>query len=52
MAAINHGAIDRFYTKPWKGAVLRENIREGFRLQAQMHGTVAAAASEAETVKQ
>jgi FixJ family two-component response regulator len=24
MAAINHGAIDRFYTKPWKGAVLRE----------------------------
>jgi diguanylate cyclase (GGDEF)-like protein/PAS domain S-box-containing protein len=38
MAAINHGAIDRFYTKPWKGAVLRENIREGFRLQAQAHG--------------
>jgi diguanylate cyclase (GGDEF)-like protein/PAS domain S-box-containing protein len=39
MAAINHGAIDRFYTKPWKGAVLRENIREGFRLHAQAHGT-------------
>ena len=38
MAAINHGAIDRFYTKPWKGAVLRENIREGFRLHSQMHG--------------
>ncbi|WP_254452041.1 EAL domain-containing protein, partial [Duganella vulcania] len=38
MAAINHGAIDRFYTKPWKGAVLRENIREGFRLHAQVHG--------------
>jgi diguanylate cyclase (GGDEF)-like protein/PAS domain S-box-containing protein len=38
MAAINHGAIDRFYTKPWKGAVLRENIREGFRLHAQAHG--------------
>jgi diguanylate cyclase (GGDEF)-like protein/PAS domain S-box-containing protein len=38
MAAINHGAIDRFYTKPWKGAVLRENIREGFRLHAQLHG--------------
>jgi EAL domain-containing protein (putative c-di-GMP-specific phosphodiesterase class I)/CheY-like chemotaxis protein len=36
MAAINHGAIDRFYTKPWKGAVLRENIREGFRLHSQM----------------
>ena len=39
MAAINHGAIDRFYTKPWKGAVLRENIREGFRLHAQLHGS-------------
>jgi len=38
MAAINHGAIDRFYTKPWKGAVLRENIREGFRLHQQVHG--------------
>jgi len=36
MAAINHGAIDRFYTKPWKGAVLRENIREGFRLHSQL----------------
>jgi diguanylate cyclase (GGDEF)-like protein/PAS domain S-box-containing protein len=39
MAAINHGAIDRFYTKPWKGAVLRENIREGFRLHSQLHGS-------------
>jgi diguanylate cyclase (GGDEF)-like protein/PAS domain S-box-containing protein len=38
MAAINHGAIDRFYTKPWKGAVLRENIREGFRLHGMLHG--------------
>jgi DNA-binding NtrC family response regulator len=38
IAAINHGAIDRFYTKPWKGAVLRENIREGFRLQAMVRG--------------
>ncbi|TWI70119.1 PAS domain S-box-containing protein/diguanylate cyclase (GGDEF)-like protein [Pseudoduganella lurida] len=35
LAAINQGAIDRFYTKPWKGAVLRENIREGFRLHNQ-----------------
>jgi diguanylate cyclase (GGDEF)-like protein/PAS domain S-box-containing protein len=43
MAAINHGAIDRFYTKPWKGAVLRENIREGFRLHAMVHGGVARA---------
>ena len=43
MAAINHGAIDRFYTKPWKGAVLRENIREGFRLHGQMRATQQAA---------
>jgi len=42
MAAINHGAIDRFYTKPWKGAVLRDNIREGFRLHSQLHGPGAA----------
>ncbi|UGQ47881.1 EAL domain-containing protein [Massilia endophytica] len=35
MAAINQGAIDRFYTKPWNGAALRENIREGFRLHRQ-----------------
>ncbi len=39
MAAINHGAVDRFYTKPWKGAVLRENIREGFRLHGQAYGS-------------
>jgi diguanylate cyclase (GGDEF)-like protein/PAS domain S-box-containing protein len=38
MAAINHVAIDRFYTKPWKGAQLRENIREGFKLHAQLYG--------------
>ncbi|MGK5038045.1 EAL domain-containing protein [Janthinobacterium sp. LB3P118] len=44
MAAINRGAIDRFYTKPWKGAVLRENIREGFRLHKLLHGPVKAAA--------
>ncbi len=43
MAAINHGAIDRFYTKPWKGAVLRENIREGFRLHGLLHGGAAVA---------
>ncbi|QBE62305.1 EAL domain-containing protein [Pseudoduganella lutea] len=42
MAAINQGAIDRFYTKPWKGAVLRENIREGFRLYAQSRRAQAA----------
>ena len=44
MAAINRGAVDRFYTKPWKGAVLRENIREGFRLHGRLHGPVQAAA--------
>ncbi|MET3131529.1 diguanylate cyclase (GGDEF)-like protein/PAS domain S-box-containing protein [Oxalobacteraceae bacterium GrIS 1.11] len=38
MAAINRGAVDRFYTKPWKGTVLRENIREGFRLHGLLHG--------------
>ena len=43
MTAINHGAIDRFYTKPWKGAVLRDNIREGFRLHARTHGQLALA---------
>ncbi len=31
MAAVNSGAIDRFYTKPWDGALLRNNIREAFR---------------------
>ncbi|MFZ3286389.1 MAG: EAL domain-containing protein, partial [Telluria sp.] len=43
MAAINHGAVDRFYTKPWTGSVLRENIREGFRLHGLLHRGVAAA---------
>ncbi|MGZ8320032.1 MAG: EAL domain-containing protein [Telluria sp.] len=38
MEAINHGAVDRFYTKPWQGAVLRENIRDGFRMHAQLRG--------------
>jgi diguanylate cyclase (GGDEF)-like protein/PAS domain S-box-containing protein len=42
MAAINQGAIDRFYTKPWKGAILRENIREGFRLHSQARRAQAA----------
>ncbi|HAT31998.1 MAG TPA: sensory box protein/response regulator [Janthinobacterium sp.] len=44
MAAINGGAVDRFYTKPWKGAVLRDNIREGFRLHGLLHGPFAVAA--------
>ncbi len=31
MAAVNCGAVYRFYTKPWNNAVLRENVREAFR---------------------
>jgi DNA-binding NtrC family response regulator len=27
MEAINHGAIDRFYTKPWKGCAARKYTR-------------------------
>ncbi|MHA4870585.1 EAL domain-containing protein [Duganella sp. PWIR1] len=48
IAAINHGAIDRFYTKPWKGAVLRENIREGFRLQALVRGPITSSSEVAQ----
>jgi diguanylate cyclase (GGDEF)-like protein/PAS domain S-box-containing protein len=29
--AVNHGAIYRFYTKPWDNDDLRENLREAFR---------------------
>ncbi|TFW26507.1 EAL domain-containing protein, partial [Massilia arenosa] len=42
ISAINQGAIDRFYTKPWKGAALRENIREGFRLLSRQRDGSAA----------
>ena len=38
---------DSFYTKPWKGAVLRENIREGFRLHARAHGPLRIADAKA-----
>lgn len=31
MAAINSGAIHRYYTKPWDDAELRRNIRDVFR---------------------
>jgi diguanylate cyclase (GGDEF)-like protein len=31
MAAINRGAIHRYYIKPWVDRVLRDNIREAFR---------------------
>jgi len=37
MAAINRGAIHRFYTKPWDDAVLRECMREGFRHYWLLH---------------
>lgn len=30
MHAINNNVLYRFYTKPWKGSVLRQNIREAF----------------------
>jgi DNA-binding NtrC family response regulator len=29
--AINRGAVYRFFTKPWNGRLLRENIRQAFR---------------------
>ena len=34
MAAVNQGAIDRFYTKPWKQEALLGSIRQAF-LQAR-----------------
>ncbi|MDZ4255801.1 MAG: EAL domain-containing protein [Sulfuritalea sp.] len=33
VAAVNHGAIYRFLTKPWDDDLLREHIREAFRHQ-------------------
>jgi diguanylate cyclase (GGDEF)-like protein/PAS domain S-box-containing protein len=36
--AVNSGAVYRFYTKPWKIDVLRDNIREAFRLHALIFG--------------
>jgi diguanylate cyclase (GGDEF)-like protein/PAS domain S-box-containing protein len=30
MHAINNNVLYRFYTKPWKGSTLRQNIREAF----------------------
>ncbi|WGG50839.1 EAL domain-containing protein [Rugamonas sp. DEMB1] len=38
MAAVNSGAVDRFYTKPWDGALLRDNIRQAFRHHRPPHG--------------
>ena len=36
--AINRGAIYKFLTKPWDDDVLREQIREAFRLATDLHG--------------
>jgi diguanylate cyclase (GGDEF)-like protein/PAS domain S-box-containing protein len=38
MDAVNSGAIDRFYTKPWSNRVLHDNIRAAFRRYRLMHG--------------
>jgi diguanylate cyclase (GGDEF)-like protein len=37
MDAINHGAIYRFFTKPWDQQALRDNIREAFRHHGLTH---------------
>ncbi|MDB5968470.1 MAG: diguanylate cyclase [Hydrocarboniphaga sp.] len=37
MEAINLGAVNRFYTKPWDDKVLRANLREAFRQHALVH---------------
>jgi diguanylate cyclase (GGDEF)-like protein/PAS domain S-box-containing protein len=35
--AMNRGAVQRFYPKPWDSKVLRENIREAFRYYSVLH---------------
>ena len=35
MAAVNRGAVDRFYTKPWDSGVLQANMRQAFLRQRQ-----------------
>ena len=37
MDAINHGAIYRFFTKPWEHGALRDSIREAFRHHGFIH---------------
>ena len=42
MAAVNRGAVDRFYTKPWSHEALLDNIRQAFlhpRLTPATSGT-------------
>ena len=36
--AVAAGTVDRFYTKPWSGPVLRDGIREALRLQRRRAG--------------
>nr|WP_229496656.1 EAL domain-containing protein [Massilia polaris] len=36
--AINHGAVYRFFTKPWDDQNLRDQIREAFEHQWLLHG--------------
>ena len=45
--SINRGAIYRFYKKPWRGDVIREDIRDAFRHYDRLHeGFVNAGATE------
>ncbi|MDL2353651.1 MAG: EAL domain-containing protein [Pseudomonadota bacterium] len=46
MAAVNRGAVDRFYTKPWHDVTLRTSVRDAFRQHARVHGTVSMALSD------
>jgi diguanylate cyclase (GGDEF)-like protein len=43
LAAVNRGALYRFYLKPWNNDALRENIRAAFRHHWQLHGLAAPA---------
>lgn len=42
--AINHGAVYRFFTKPWDDRVLRDNVREAFHHHWLIHGATPASA--------
>jgi len=37
--SVNRGAVFKFLTKPWDDKVLREQVREAFRLHQEQHGT-------------
>jgi CheY-like chemotaxis protein len=38
MAAVNRGAIDRFYTKPWDNDILVSNVQQAFQQQRTLPG--------------